>query len=118
MCKPLNCSITTRRKLDKLPEKERKEIEGRIAESQALMRKQEREEKALMRMPRGERLKKICGKAIEACFRFSFEYGVAVGARDIKVTKGEVSNFNLFRTQAKSGLTWQLKKAGVLPLEG
>ena len=118
MCKPLNCSITTRRKLDKLPEKERKEIECRIAEDQALTRKYQREEERLMRMPREERLKKICGDAIESCFRFSFECGVGVGARDIKPTKGEVENFNCFMTQAKSDLTWQLKKAGVLPLEG
>jgi hypothetical protein len=53
-----------KKRLSKLPEKERKEIERRILEGEAQTRKFQREEERLMRMPRGERLKKICGEAI------------------------------------------------------
>ncbi len=81
----------------------------------ALARKYASKERRLQRMSKEERLKAICGEAIENCFRFGFEHGVMVGHGDIKPTKGEVENFKFFRTQAKSGLTWELKRAGVLP---
>jgi hypothetical protein len=106
-----------KRKLAKMAPRDRAKVERNIIESEKVGEKYRREEEALMRMPREERLKKICGKAIESCCRYAFEHGVMLGHGDLKPTKGEVERFKFFRTQAKSGLTLDLKKAGVLPLE-
>jgi hypothetical protein len=98
-------------KTSKMPEKEKPRLI-------ALAKERASEERKLQRMPREERLKKICGEAIESCCRYAFEHGAMLGHGDIKPTKGEVERFKFFRTQTKSGLTLELKRAGVLPLEG
>ncbi len=104
-----------KRKLAKLSPRERARVEQSILEGEKESRKMQRAEEALMRLPKEKRLKKICGEAIETCWFFAQSFGARFGEGD-----SEPGDFNkkFLKTQAKSSLTLQLKKAGVLPLEG
>ncbi len=103
-----------KRKLAKLPEKERKEVERRIVETEAMVKKEQRKEQALMRMPKEERLKKIYGQHLKN----AFDHGVEIG--QLSMTEGSKMSGQYFQREAwkqlRPGLTNALKKAAVLPL--
>lgn len=104
-----------KKKLAKLSPYSRMTVEQRIKEGEKDRRKRQREEERLMRMPKEERLKKIYKECIYVAYDFGRSTGVLVGKGELRPTPTEFEKSR--RISLVSGLTWQLKEAGVLPLE-
>ena len=96
------------KKLAKLSPYSKMTVEQRVRESEAFARKNQREEEALMRLPKEERLKAIYWTYIDLAVTFakmlgSMKEGTGVLTKELK-------------KQLKFELTMALKKANVLPL--
>jgi 23S rRNA C2498 (ribose-2'-O)-methylase RlmM len=74
------------------------------------IRKWNRQEEQLMKLPKEERLKKLYGRYLN----WAFDFGITIG--HAKNKKEEMALQGIFRKQFKSSLTRALKKAEVLPL--
>lgn len=103
-----------KKKLLKLSPHKREIVKQRIIETERNARKYEREEEAIMRLPKEQRLKEIYGKSL----KWAFDLGITIGKGLMRKKDKEASKYyqEKFRKQFKPGLTLELKKAGVLPL--
>ncbi len=104
------------KKLAKLSPTDRAKIKQDILEGEKERRKEQRAKERLMRMPKEERLKKICRNFFDAHYRSGHSAGILIG-------QGRLKPFTEARIrkgiqQGAWHLTMNLKKAGVLPLEG
>ena len=97
-------------RLAKLPPREREVVEKRIIRSEKLAAKWRREEEALMRLPKEDRLKKLYGKYL----KMALEFGITIG--HAKNRKEEMALKETFGKLFRPELTHALKKAEVLPL--
>ncbi len=98
-----------KKKLMKLSPYARMTVEQRIKEGNKELRKSQREEERLMRMPKEQRLKEIYGNYL----KLAFDDGCELGGRQLSdETKKD------FKTRLRAGLTSRLRRFKVLPLEG
>lgn len=105
------------KKLAKLSPYSRMTVEQRIKESEKASRKWHRQEEALMRMPKQEKLKAICADYLGLAVDSAIGLGMALKER--KVKSSDVEKLWIVKdqkTRLRSELTIRLKKFGVLPL--
>ncbi len=102
-----------KKKLAKLSPRERATVRRRILEGEEMQRKHEKEEEALMRLPKEERLKAICSDYIGMTVDVAKGLGKMFGS-GVKETTGEMTRD--LKQQMRFALTMALKKAKVLPL--
>ena len=78
------------------------------------IRKDRRQREALMRLPKEQRLKRICRNHVILAFEEGKRIQDALNTPEHKETAEYFER--RFRRQCGSGLTWSLKEAKVLPL--
>ena len=104
------------KKLAKLSPYSRMTVEQRIKESEKASRKWQREEEALMRLPKEKRLKALYTRYIGLAVDFAKCLGKGIGSGQVKETTGVLTKD--LKRELKFELTMALKKANIFPLEG
>lgn len=103
-----------KRKLSKLSPRDRAKVERNIIESEKVGEKYRREEEALKRMPKEERLKAIYADYFGIAVDSAIGLGRVLEAKGIKVSNGYAVKY--LKQSLRFGLTTRLKQFGVLPL--
>jgi hypothetical protein len=105
---------SVKRKLSKLSPRDRRIVKRRIIQGEKMTQQWLREEEALKRMPKQERLKTICADYFGLAVDSAIGLGRVLEARGIKGSNGGIVKD--LKTRLRSELTIRLKKFGVLPL--
>ena len=105
------------KKLAKLSPRDRRIVKRRVIEGEKMSQQWQREEDALKRMPKEQRLKAICADYLGLAVDMAIGLGMALKER--KVKSSHVEKLWIVKdqkTRLRSELTVRLKKFGVLPL--